>query len=123
MDSDDEMMVQLFTEEQSDEAVRQQQQQLILTSMLRVRQPFFAVPRCNGSKTGKRRNINRHRQADPMLLDVDYFADDATHSSKEVRCQFKMNKDLVMKIVFFVKEYDDYLMIKQDCTGLWSFTS
>ncbi|XP_071683465.1 uncharacterized protein [Lolium perenne] len=34
-----------------------------------------------------------------------------------------MNKDLFMKIVFGVREYDDYFMIKQDCTGLWGFTS
>ncbi|KAK1679265.1 hypothetical protein QYE76_040113 [Lolium multiflorum] len=60
MDSDDEMMVQLFTEERNDEAVQRQQQQLILTSMLRVRQPFFVVHRRGGSKPGKRKNINRH---------------------------------------------------------------
>jgi hypothetical protein len=36
MDSDDKIMVSLFTEEQSAEIVRRQQQQLILTSLLRV---------------------------------------------------------------------------------------
>ncbi|XP_071680226.1 uncharacterized protein [Lolium perenne] len=73
MDSDDEMMVQLFTEEQSAQDVRRQQHQLILTNMLRVRQPFFAVPRHGGSKPGKRRNINQHREAGAMFLDADYF--------------------------------------------------
>ncbi|KAK1666789.1 hypothetical protein QYE76_054948 [Lolium multiflorum] len=34
-----------------------------------------------------------------MLLDADYFKDDATHSSKEFRCRFRMNKDLFLKIV------------------------
>jgi hypothetical protein len=50
MDSDDEMMVQLFTEEQNAEDVRRQQHPLILTSMLRVRRPFFVVPRCGRLK-------------------------------------------------------------------------
>lgn len=87
-------------------------------NMLRVRQPFFVVPRRGGSKPGKRRNINRHRQAGTMLLDVDYFNDDATHSPKEFRRRFRMNKELFLKIVHGVKEYDKYFMAKQDCIGL-----
>ncbi|KAK1653322.1 hypothetical protein QYE76_071127 [Lolium multiflorum] len=115
-DSDDEMMVQLFTEEQNAQVVRRQQQQLILTNMLRVRQPFFVVPRRGGSKPGKRRNINRHHEASAMLLDADYFNDDATHSPKEFRGRFRMNKDLFLKIVHGVREYDRYFMAKKDCT-------
>jgi hypothetical protein len=34
-----------------------------------------------------------------------------------------MNKDMFMKIVFGVREYDEYFMIKQYCTDLWGFTS
>jgi hypothetical protein len=74
MDIDDEMMVQLFTEEQNAEAVRWQQK-LIMTSLLRVRQPLFGLPRHGGSKPVKRRNINRHRQAGAMPLDADSFAE------------------------------------------------
>ncbi|XP_051190436.1 uncharacterized protein [Lolium perenne] len=116
MDSDDEMMMQLFTEEQNAQAVRRQHQQLILTNMLRVCQPFFVVPRRGGSKPVKRRNINRHREASAMLLDADYFNDDATHSPKEFRRRFRMNKDLFLKIVHGVREYDTYFMTKKDCT-------
>lgn len=47
-----------------------------------------------------------------MLLECDCFADDATHSPNEFWCQFRMNKDLFMKIVFSVTEYDDYFMRK-----------
>jgi hypothetical protein len=86
-------------------------------SMMRVRQPFFIVPRRGGSKPGKRRNINRHREAGAMLLDADYFNDDATHSPKEFRRRFRMNKDLFLKIVHGVREYDTYFMTKKDCTG------
>jgi hypothetical protein len=84
---------------------------------------LFGVPRRGGSKPGKRKNVYRHRQVGAMLLDADYFADDVTHSPKEFRSRFRMNKDLFMKIVFGVREYDDYFMIKQDCTDLWGFTS
>nr|XP_051221651.1 uncharacterized protein LOC127339896 [Lolium perenne] len=98
MDSDDEMMVQLFTEEQNAE-------------------PFFVVPRRDGSKPGNRRNINRHRQADAMLLDADYFNDDATHSPKEFWRRFRINKELFLKIVYSVREYNNYFIVKQDCTG------
>ncbi|XP_071685171.1 uncharacterized protein [Lolium perenne] len=117
MDNDDEMMVQLFTKEQNAQAVRRQQQQLILTTMLRVRQPFFVVPRRGGSKPDKRRNINRHRQAGVMLLDADYFNNDATHLPKEFWRWFRMNKELFLKIVHGVREYDKYFMAKQDCTA------
>ncbi|KAK1620172.1 hypothetical protein QYE76_025689 [Lolium multiflorum] len=117
MDIDGEMMVQLFTEEQNAHAVRRQQQQLILTNM-----PFFVVPRRGGSKPGKRRNINRHREAGAMLLDADYFNKDATHSPKEFRRRFRMKKELFLKIVHGVREYDKYFMSKKYCTGLWGFT-
>ncbi|XP_071677166.1 uncharacterized protein [Lolium perenne] len=92
MDSDDEMMLQLFTEEQN-------------------------------AQPGKRRNINRHREASAMLLDADYFNDDTTHSPKEFWPRFRMNKELFLTIVHGVREYDKYFMAKKDCTGLWGFTS
>ncbi|XP_071678596.1 uncharacterized protein [Lolium perenne] len=52
-----------------------------------------------------------------MLLECDYFADDATHTPKEFRHRSRMNKDLFMKIVFGVREYDNYFMSKKECTG------
>ena len=57
------------------------------------------------------------------MLDTDYFADAATHMPKDFRRRFRMNKELFMKIVFGVREYDDYFMCKKDCTGLWDFSS
>jgi hypothetical protein len=60
MDNYDEMLVQLFMEEESIAVVRRQQQ-LILTSFLRVSQPFMAVYRRGGLRPGKRRNVDRHR--------------------------------------------------------------
>jgi hypothetical protein len=75
------------------------------------------------SRVGKMGNKERHRQAGALLLDSNYFADDATHTPKDFLRWFRMNKDLFMLIVFGVREYDDYFMCKQDCTGLWGFSS
>jgi hypothetical protein len=58
-----------------------------------------------------------------MLLHSDYFADDATNTPKEFQRRFRMNKDLFMKIVQGMREYDDYFKYKKDCTGKWGFTS
>jgi hypothetical protein len=108
MDIDEEMLVQLFMQEENTTAVRRQQQNhLILTSPLRVRQPFLVVPRRGGSRPGKRRNIDRHCQAGAMLLECYYFAADASLSPKKFRRRFRMNKNLFMKIVFGVREYSD----------------
>ena len=45
MDSDDEMLAQLFMEEENTAAVRRHQQQLMLASLLRLRQPIVALAR------------------------------------------------------------------------------
>jgi hypothetical protein len=63
------------------------------------------MPRRGDSKPVKRRNINRHHQADAMLLDADYFNDNMTHSPKEFRRRFRMKKELFLKIVYGVREY------------------
>jgi hypothetical protein len=33
-----------------------------------------------------------------------------------------MNKELFMRIVYGVREYDEYFMLKKYCTGLAGFT-
>jgi hypothetical protein len=58
-----------------------------------------------------------------LLLDYDYFAEDAANTPEEFRCHFRMNKKTFMKIMFGVQEYDDYFMCKPDCTGLHGFSS
>jgi hypothetical protein len=60
------------------------------------------LPRQGGSRVGKAKNKNRHRLAGAILLDSDYFAEDAANTSKEFRRRFWMNKKTFMKIVFGV---------------------
>jgi hypothetical protein len=121
----DKMLAQLFMEVENTAAVRRHQHQLMLASVLRLRQPIVALaaPRRGGSRVGKKKNKEHHRQAEALLLDSDYFSDDATHTPKDFQRQLRMNKDMFMKIVFGVREYDDYFMCKQDYTGMWGLSS
>jgi hypothetical protein len=67
-------------------------------------------------------NKNRHLQVGALLLDSDYFADNIENSPKKLRHCLRMNNELFTKIVFCVREYDEYFMRKKDCTGLWGFS-
>jgi hypothetical protein len=57
------------------------------------------------------------------LLDLDYFVGDAANTPKEFRHRFQMNKKMFMKIVFSVREYNEYFICKPDCTRLYGFSS
>jgi hypothetical protein len=67
--------------------------------------------------------VMQEDEAEALLLYSDYFADNAINTPKEFRRRFRMKKDLFMKIVQGVREYDDYFKYKKDCTGKWGFTS
>jgi hypothetical protein len=82
-----------------------------------------AVPRRGGSVRGKAPNKDRSKNAGALLLYSDYFANNAINTPKEFRLRFRMKKDLFMKIVQGVREYDNYFKYKKDCTGKWGFTS
>jgi hypothetical protein len=68
-------------------------------------------------------NKYHNRDADALLVYSNYFADNAINTPKEFRRRFRINKELFMKIVQSVREYDDYFKYKKDCTGKWGFTS
>jgi hypothetical protein len=65
----------------------------------------------------------KHQHVGALLLDSDDFAEDTTNTPKEFWHRFRMNKKMFMKIVFGVREYDDYFMCKPDCAGLYGFSS
>jgi hypothetical protein len=125
MDNDDEMMTQLFREEEANATTEQQQQLLTLGNLLLLCQHLLAVstPRRGGLRVGKASNKDQHRQAGATLLDSDYFADNPTHTPNNFQRRFRTNKGMFMKIVFGVREYDTYFMCKQDCTSLRGFSS
>jgi hypothetical protein len=118
MDIDDEMMMELLMQDEADAAANQEQRMMVLTALLCYREQLATVPRVE-----KVKNKNRHRLASALLLGSDYFAEDAANTPKEFRHHFRMNKKTFMKIVFGVREYDDYFMCKPGCTGLYGFRS
>jgi hypothetical protein len=70
-----------WMKEEADAAIDRQQRMLIFTNLIRLGQQINADPRRGGSRVGMA-NKDRHRFADAMLLDSDYFVDDATHTAK-----------------------------------------
>jgi hypothetical protein len=78
---------------------------MVLTALLE--EQLLIVPRRGGSWAGKAKNKNRHRLVGALLLDSDYIADDTENTPKEFPSRFWMNKELFMKIVFGVREYND----------------
>jgi hypothetical protein len=74
----------------------------------RWRKPF---PAGGGSVRGKAPNKDRSRNAGALLLYSNYFADNAINTPKEFHRCFRMNKELFMKIVQGVREYDDYFAV------------
>jgi hypothetical protein len=57
-----------------------------------------------------------------LMLEYDYFACNAIHTPIEFRLTLRMNKELSMKIVIRVREYNDYFLCKKS-TRLSRFTS
>jgi hypothetical protein len=51
------------------------------------------------------------------MLHVDYFANDSTYTPKYFWHRFRMNKELFMKLVYGAREYDEYFLMRKDCTG------
>jgi hypothetical protein len=57
------------------------------------------------------------------MLRVDYFAKNALASQKELHHQFKMNKELFMKLLHRVRAYYDYFVMKKDNIVVWGFST
>jgi hypothetical protein len=125
MDSDDELMMEVLQDDEAEAAAHLQRWNMgfAVLPQLRQQQMENVVPRLGGSVRGKAPNKDHNRNADALLLYYYYFADNAINTPKEFCRYFRMNKDLFMKIVQGVREYDDYFKYKKDCTGKWGFTS
>jgi hypothetical protein len=57
------------------------------------------------------------------MLDIDYLSDESTYNTKDFRRRYMMNKELFMKIVHGVQDFDDYFLLKKDCTRMAGFSS
>jgi hypothetical protein len=94
-------------------AIDQEQWMMVLTALLLYREQLDAVPRWCDSRVGKAKNKNRHRLAGALLLESDYFAEDAANNLKKFWRHFWMNEKTFIKIVLDVREYDNYSWASQ----------
>jgi hypothetical protein len=85
------MMMEMLTQDEADTAVDHEQQMLVLTALLQHQEQLLAIPRWGGLRVGKAKNKNRHQLVGALLLDSDYFVDDAANTPKEFRRRFQMN--------------------------------
>jgi hypothetical protein len=85
MDSDDKMMMHQFMQNEKDVAADEEEKLLILAALLRLRARINAPPRWGGSRPGKKRNKDMQRMNGVVLLEVDYFVDNAIHTPLEFR--------------------------------------
>ncbi|XP_051197095.1 uncharacterized protein [Lolium perenne] len=56
------------------------------------------------------------------MLYVDYIVDDPLHDETVFRHRFRMGRNLFLKIVYALREYDSYFRRKLDCTGMAGFS-
>jgi hypothetical protein len=51
------------------------------------------------------------------MLYNEYFSDDPTYNAKDFRQPYMMSKDMFMKTVYVVRDYDDSFVLKRESTG------
>jgi arylsulfatase A-like enzyme len=71
-----------------------------------------------GSKLGRKKSKPPHRLEGHTMF---YLADRETHADNFHR-RYRMNKDVFMEILHVVREYGDYLKLKDDVVGTASFS-
>jgi hypothetical protein len=102
------MVLHLLVQEEEDIAADEEEKVLIMAALLCLRAKINAPPRWGCSIPWKKKK-DRQRMHGAIMLESDYFADNAIHTPLEFRRRFRMNKELIMEIVVGVREYDDYL--------------
>lgn len=85
MDSDDELMMMQLMQEESDALADEMERIMIIGGLLHL----CAQLRDSGSMPGKKRNRDRQRLADAVMLETDYFQDDPTHGPLVFRRRFE----------------------------------
>jgi hypothetical protein len=113
MDSNDEMMMHQLVQGEEDVAANEEEKLLIMAALLRLRARINAPPRRGSFRPGKKMNKDWQRMQGAVMRESDYFADNAMHTPLEFWHRFRMNKELFMKIVVGVWEYDDYFCCKK----------
>ncbi|ETV63770.1 hypothetical protein H257_19301 [Aphanomyces astaci] len=76
-----------------------------------------------GSRRGKKPNIERNRAQYDKLLMADYFNPVPTYDASHFRRRFRMRKSLFLQIAHDLAQHDPYFQQKPDVTGRNGFSS
>jgi hypothetical protein len=124
MDSDGELMMEVLQEDEAKAAPQLQRWNMGFVFLQQLRQQTNNVVAHQGGLVPRKvPNKNRQRDAGTLLLHSNYFADGAINTPNEFHRCFRTNKDMFMKIVQDVREYNDYFKYKKDFIEKWGFTS
>ena len=77
-----------------------------------------------GSSKGREANVDREREAGHVRLYKDYFHQtNPVHKAKAFRRRYRMSREVFLRILNGVRDYDDYFQAKRDCTGKLGLSS
>ena len=107
MDSDDEEMLAALMEEEADPAAAaDDEEHLLMLACLAGLYAVDAQSKRGGSAPGRRQGKLRQRAEGYCMLYADYFANDPLHGEKTFRRHFRMNRNLFLRIVHGVRDFD-----------------
>ena len=101
-------MLTALMEEEDDAAADDDEEHLLMLACLAGLYVVDAQPKHGGSVPGRRKSKLRQGAEGYCILYADYFADDPLHDEKTFRRRFRMNRNLFLRIVHVVREFDSY---------------
>ena len=122
MDSDEEEELATLLEEEAAADVQEEEHLMVLAALAQLL-ASNEKPRRGGSAPGRVKAKNRHRLQGYYMLYSDYFADAPLHGERTFRRRYRMSRKLFLRIVNSIREFDNYIKCKMDCTGALGFTS
>jgi hypothetical protein len=70
---------------------------------------------------GRRKAKKKQRMEGRAMLYADYFANNPSCTCKKFWFFFRINKELFMKLLHGVREYDTYFMMNKGVIGVFGF--
>ena len=122
MDSEEEEELAALLEEEAAADVQEEEHLMVLAALAQLL-AINEKPRRGGSAPGRVKAKNRHRLHGYCMLYSDYFANAPLHGERTFRRRYRMSRKLFLRIVNFIREFDNYFKCKKYCTGKLGFTS
>jgi hypothetical protein len=79
----------------------------VISCLLRLQAELNAAPKNWRFEIGRKKIKPQYMMDGYCMLYAYYFANELTYTPNDFRQRFRINKELLMKIVYGVREYDD----------------